>query len=546
MEEIIKNELDIISNMHKKGILTNRLKNIKYKKFRNFYEDSELNFEFPLTILVGKNGSGKTTVMKSINILGKSQKPQYEFFETETDNSGVIDALLEYKIDNENIFYTRISKNNWGFNKELENKLNIKYIQPKSIIGAIEKSFLYDSQGKNSKKELKVQYVIKQSKKIKQNKLEKSVRKKEYNFSEKALKNINYILNKNIKEIKLLEHKYYSGTWGISVIFKEEDKEYSEYNAGNGEFLVALMVNEILNTPSDSILLIDEPEISLHPGAQKRFIITLLKLIKERKLQVILGTHSNYIIENFSEETIKCFRNMENKIYIEENTNYKYAFLELELEIKNKKRIIVEDKLAQEIIQKIIEDKKLDKFLEVNFYSGGADNLKTHIIFPYSKTDIKNNYIIFDGDQKFKEVPDFSEILEKNKTVEYYQNEFKQIVGINSDKITWGIDGNIKEGRINIENKLNLIEKYLKFYKTNVYFLPKKIPEDLIFDREYLALLGYDGVEYETNNKSNLKKTAEKYNIKLESLQDVLIAKFINKKDENYIKIVSYLQEILR
>ena len=89
---------------------------------------------------------------------------------------------------------------------------------------------------------------------------------------------MNEVLQLNLEEVRVIEHKYFSGTWATNVIFSD-GIAYSEYNAGSGEFLVALMLDKISRLPENALLLLDEPEVSLHPGAQKRFMIDLFGTI---------------------------------------------------------------------------------------------------------------------------------------------------------------------------------------------------------------------------------------------------------------------------
>ncbi|WP_396631538.1 AAA family ATPase, partial [Lysinibacillus sp. D4B1_S16] len=44
-------------------------------------------------------------------------------------------------------------------------------------------------------------------------------------------------------------------------------------------------------------MLLDEPEVSLHPGAQARIKYLILELIKKKKIQVIISTHSTIFVE---------------------------------------------------------------------------------------------------------------------------------------------------------------------------------------------------------------------------------------------------------
>ena len=188
------------------------------------------------------------------------------------------------------------------------------------------------------------------SKKIMQNPRSNSERKQRHFISESAVNDINYILQEDIRTIEVIRHKYYSGTWGTGIIFND-GKQYSEYNSGSGEFIIASMVDKIQSVPSGGLLLLDEPEVSLHPGAQKRLICYILEMIKKKEIQVIITTHSTSIVENLPKEAIKCFRRIENDIIvIEENVIYKNAFLELEADIVEKKYILVEDNMLKKMM----------------------------------------------------------------------------------------------------------------------------------------------------------------------------------------------------
>ena len=252
----IEMQINDVRRMFDKGIIKNRLSKIVIHSFRKFAEESEINFVYPLTVIVGKNGSGKTTVMKAMKLLSKNQIPQNEFFETVIDDGGLQNADISYTLDDQILHYKRIRQNECGKEGEVPEKLSITYIQTKTMVGAIDKSFLYDNIGKNTAQTQKVEYVIKQSKKLKQNPKSNSERKQRHFLSANAIEIVNFILQGNIKSIEIVRHKYYSGTWGTSVIYNDGN-QYSEYNAGSGEFVIASMVDQIERVPSESILLLD-------------------------------------------------------------------------------------------------------------------------------------------------------------------------------------------------------------------------------------------------------------------------------------------------
>lgn len=549
MEDKFEKSIDQIRIMFEKGIIKNRLLQIKVHSFRKFAPDSEINFSFPLTVIVGKNASGKTTIMKAIKLLSGKETAQEEFFETVIDDGGFNKANISYTLDGEQFRYERIRQNAWRREGNIPDKFNVTYIQTKTMVGAIDKCLLYDDVGKNVSRFAKVTYVIKQSKKMMQNIRNNSTKKQSHFISESAVKDINYILQEDIKTIEVIRHKYFNGTWGTSILFND-GQQYSEYNSGSGEFVIASMVDKIQSISKGGLLLLDEPEISLHPGAQKRLICYILEMIKKKKIQVIISTHSTCIVENLPKEAIKCFRRIENEIIaIEENVIYKNAFLELEADIVEKKYILVEDKLAKTIIQKIIVAEGLEGVLQVEICPGGASNIKKYILLTYSKTGIDNRFIIFDGDQKKEDVPDFTKIPEADKTMDFFKDNFKKVTGISADKIDWGFDANKKAERYNVEQQKQLVLLYLEFFKRNVFFLPKMIPEDIIYNETRLkSILGEDNlpdVSSEKDTKAKLKKMADSMGQEIEQLEYQLIYWFVKQKNSDYQIISDTLKKII-
>lgn len=61
---------------------------------------------------------------------------------------------------------------------------------------------------------------------------------------------------------------------------------------------IVLFYDLIFNADEEILLLIDEPEISLHISWQKKFMDDLLNIAKETKIQSIVATHSPQIVSN--------------------------------------------------------------------------------------------------------------------------------------------------------------------------------------------------------------------------------------------------------
>lgn len=84
---------------------------------------------------------------------------------------------------------------------------------------------------------------------------------------------------------------------GIEV--KIGDDKYNIQDFGDGVQNLLMLIFPILIAENNSFILIDEPELSLHPGYQRLFMDTILNepFIKEKKLTYFIATHSNHFLE---------------------------------------------------------------------------------------------------------------------------------------------------------------------------------------------------------------------------------------------------------
>jgi len=76
---------------------------------------------------------------------------------------------------------------------------------------------------------------------------------------------------------------------------KGKELKLSQLSSGE-QHEVILLYELIFKTSADILVLIDEPEISLHITWQKEFLDDLLKIIKMQNFQVLIATHSPSII----------------------------------------------------------------------------------------------------------------------------------------------------------------------------------------------------------------------------------------------------------
>ncbi|AJE53053.1 AAA family ATPase [Paenibacillus polymyxa] len=109
------------------------------------------------------------------------------------------------------------------------------------------------------------------------------------------------IINDRFKHKKLFVNKE-SGFLFRSTVIKDEFDNYQiipieKLSSGEKNELI-LFYKLIFKTSSNSLILIDEPEISLHISWQNKFISDLHEIHKLNELDILIATHSPDIISN--------------------------------------------------------------------------------------------------------------------------------------------------------------------------------------------------------------------------------------------------------
>lgn len=81
------------------------------------------------------------------------------------------------------------------------------------------------------------------------------------------------------------------------VIQERAEKYYSEKRFSTGELALLRLVEQLSNVERNSLVLIDEAEMALHPRIQNRLLDYLKQVSSEKNLTVIVSTHSITLIK---------------------------------------------------------------------------------------------------------------------------------------------------------------------------------------------------------------------------------------------------------
>lgn len=71
---------------------------------------------------------------------------------------------------------------------------------------------------------------------------------------------------------------------------------FKPVNVGYGYSYVLPIILQIVTAPANTLIIIENPEAHLYPGAQSRLVEFIISYAQQKKLQLILETHSDHII----------------------------------------------------------------------------------------------------------------------------------------------------------------------------------------------------------------------------------------------------------
>lgn len=272
------------------------LRSIKIENIHG-WTGQEVKFNFPVVAIVGENGIGKSTFLKAAacaykNSAGKSFYPSKMFVSTRWDAAALSHATINYKIKQGTAEKALRWKktNDWGFAPKTGKPERYVYFLDISRTLPLDATAGYEKIAKEATGEAGTETV----------------------FTAETLHDLSYVLGQSYGGARFV------GT-NVNVdrevgLLTRENGEISQFHQGAGEDSILDMFRLLQDIPTQSLLIIDEVENSLHPQAQRRFIRYLLKLARTKKIQIILSTHSPFVLEELpSVARIMLMRTAEQK-----------------------------------------------------------------------------------------------------------------------------------------------------------------------------------------------------------------------------------------
>lgn len=356
------------------------LRRVRLTKVRAF-QDQRVDFDFPVTALIGTNGGGKSTILGAAAIAYKAVRPAIFFPKSFIGDETMSDWSIGYEI---------IAKEK---NASQPIQRSAKFKRSKWV-----RADLIDREVKN----IGIQRTVPAGERTDFKKLATV----NYKFSgtpkeitAPIREEVERILGKDISKFQEAEitssKSFYIGGDGKVT--------YSEFHFGAGESSVIRMVTQIESLPENSLVLIEEIENGLHPVAVRRIVEYLIDVADRKSIQSIFTTHSEAALQPLPPEAIWSSidgKTRQGKISIE-------ALRAITGRIDESLAIFVEDDFAREWVESIVRARVSNHIDEIGVYSVSGDSQayaihRSHQKNPAIRKTLKS-ICILDGDSPEKE-----------------------------------------------------------------------------------------------------------------------------------------------
>lgn len=322
------------------------------------------------------------------------------------------------------------------------------------------------------------------------------------------------------------------------------------YDLGEGiKQLIVLFYKIYEQKDNEAIFLIEEPELNLHPGFQRKFMEIITKEFP--KHQFFITTHSNHIIDLYNQQndmSLYKFRNIDkenSKFYIERVLPKDVSILD-EIGAKNSSVFMSNCTIWVEgISDKIYLSKYLDLYFKENeinqykedihysFVEYGGNNIKHWSFIDDNSIDTinasaitHNIFIICDNDDNSKQE-------RKQKLKEVFGD---RLYILNSREIENLLSKKVLEDTLKKDNKLEDL-KYKRYEKTGYTeenYAKPNIKMALFIDMTFDLKKKYAGESNALKNKAEFAKKAIE---NMESFEDLSQeAKELTEKIVDFIK----------
>lgn len=316
---------------------------------KNIKQIDHLEFAIPSSgvhILSGSNGAGKSCLLTCLLRIGRPNAFQNAFLTSKMSDALDLfeNAEITYSVNSNSVTY-KYSGERWSPSPKSQSKLVQSFGYPSVIYAAANAERI-----EPRAEDFKPRNVRDASKTIRD-----------------AAKSI--LGDEKFEHLKVVNVRRGVGAeaYLMPVAGSKNKKStyYSEKNFSLGEICVLKLLRQLETCPHQSLVLIDELELALHPKAQVGLLQYLEEITKEKNLTVIFSTHSANLIKTANRKNFYFIERIDGKTKLIHECYPTYA---LGLIASKEERtpdlvVYVEDVQAQLIVEAIIKSLVKSEFV---------------------------------------------------------------------------------------------------------------------------------------------------------------------------------------
>lgn len=307
----------------------------------NVKQIDKLTFDIPgpgVHILSGTNGVGKSSLLTCLLRIGRPNAFQNAFLTSKMSDAldPFANAQITYKVNNSSVTYT-YSGERWSPTPKRNSKL-VQSLGYARVIYAAANAERIEPRAED----FKPRYV----------------RDAPHEIREAAKRILGDDKFEHLKVVNVRKGVGAEAYLMPDASSKPKKKVYfSEKNFSLGEICVLKLLRQLETCPHQSLVLIDELELALHPKAQVNLVRYLEEIAEKKTLTVIFSTHSANLIKSAQRENFFFIERAEGKTRVIHKCYPTYALGQLALREERSPDcvIYVEDDQAQFIVDALVK-----------------------------------------------------------------------------------------------------------------------------------------------------------------------------------------------
>ncbi len=349
----------------------------------------QMQFDYPITVVAGKNGCGKSTVLAMCacayhngksGVPHKSRKATYYTFA-----NFFIQSQADVPPEGVEIAY-EIAHNNWkGRPPGKAWQVRRKRVSGKwnNYAGRVNRNVVF----------LGIDRVVPHAEKGPSRSYSRRFVATQAVGIEEAVRDaVGYVLARAYTTLSFATH----GTYRLPVV-ESTDGKYSGFNMGAGENALFELFATIYTAGTGALIIVDELELGLHVEAQKRLVQRLKEICLQRQIQLICTSHSSHIFGCVPPHARLFVERHGGHTSVLTEVSPEYAFHKLSAAPTSELLLLVEDDVAKGIISAVLPaGVRARVAIEA---VGSASVLARQLASVYVRETDQSCFAVFDGDQ---------------------------------------------------------------------------------------------------------------------------------------------------